>query len=72
MHFTSRIQRIFRLVVLFCVLRVAAGLAAILLFDRDAMAWGVELTLIVVAMLAIYLLVALAVRRWAPPRPAAR
>jgi amino acid transporter len=71
-NFTSRIQRLFRLVVLFCILRFVVGIAVLLFFDRSAVAWGAELTLVVVAMLAVYLLVALAVRRWSPPHPSHR
>jgi hypothetical protein len=66
--FTSTIQRMWRLVLLFCVLRIVVGVASLLLFNRDAVAWGLELTLIVAAMLGVYVLVALAVRRWSPPR----
>lgn len=55
---------------LFCALRFVAGIAAIVLFDRDAIAWGPELTLIVAAMAVVYLGVALAVRWWSPPRRA--
>ena len=62
----STIQRWWRLLVLFLVLRIALGLA-LLAFDAD-FARGIELTIIVAACLAVYLLVALAVRRWAPPR----
>jgi hypothetical protein len=71
-NFGSKTQRLFRLVVLFCILRVVVGVAALLFFDRDAVAWGLELTLMVAAMLAIYVLVALAVRRWSPPHTSAR
>lgn len=65
--FTARLQRLFRLIVLFLILRFILGFAALALFSRDSVAWGMELTLIVVAMLAVYLAVALAVRRYAPP-----
>jgi hypothetical protein len=64
----AKVRRVFRLIVLFCVLRLAVGVAMIAIFDRDAIAWGPELTVIVVAALVIYVLVALAVRRWARPR----
>lgn len=64
--FTARLQRLFRLIVLFLILRLILGFAALALFSRDSVAWGMELTLIVVAMLAVYLAVALAVRRYAP------
>jgi amino acid transporter len=67
--FTSKVQRVFRLVVLFFVLRFVVGIAFLLLFNRDAVAWGWELTAIIVAMVLVYGLVALAVRQWSPPRP---
>ena len=51
------VQRIFRLLV---------GLAAIALFDRDAVAWGWEATAIVLAIVIVYALVGVAVRRRAP------
>ena len=66
--FTSKIQRLFRLVVLFCIMRFIVGIAFLLIFNRGAVAWGPELTAVVVAMVAVYVLVALAVRRWSPPR----
>jgi hypothetical protein len=62
------IDRAFRLIVLFAVARILAGLT-IALFDRDAVAWGIELTLIVAATIAVCLIVALVVRRWSAPRP---
>lgn len=68
--FASKIRRAWRIVVLFCALRFVAGVAAIALFDRGAIAWGTELTVVVAAMVVIYLLVALAVRWWSPPRRA--
>ena len=64
----GKIQRLFRLVVLFIVLRLVVGVVVLLFFDRGAVAWGWEVTFVVVAMLAVYVLVALAVRRWSPPR----
>lgn len=70
--FTSRIQRLFRLVVLFCILRFVVGIAVLLFFDRGAIAWGAELTFVVIAMVAVYVLVALAVRRSSPPDPSRR
>ncbi len=64
----GRVQRVFRLIVLFCALRLAFGIGAILLLDRGAVAWGWELTLVVLAAVAVYVLVALAVRRYLIPR----
>ena len=69
-RFTARLRRVWQLIVMFCVLRIIAGVAVIILFDRDAVAWGWELTGIVAAMLVVYVSVALAVRLWAPPRRA--
>jgi hypothetical protein len=70
----ARIRRVFRLIVLFIVLRMIAGVAMIALFRRDAVAWGPELTAITVGVFAVCIGVALAVRRWSPPRekPASR
>jgi hypothetical protein len=65
--FTGRVQRVFRLIVLFCVLRFVVGLVVLLLFNRDAIAWGPELSVLVVAIVAVYVGVALIVRRWSPP-----
>lgn len=62
-------RRVFQLVVLFCALRIAVGVGAILLFDRGAVAWGTELTAVVAAAVVVYVGVALAVRRYAA-RPA--
>jgi steroid 5-alpha reductase family enzyme len=63
----SKIQRLFRLIILFCVLRFVVGFAAIAIFSRDSVAWSWELTAIVIAMVAVYASVALAVRHWSPP-----
>ena len=62
----SRVQRIFRLFVLFLVLRLLAGLAAIVVFDREAIAWGWEATAVVLAMIIVYALVGAVLRRRAP------
>jgi hypothetical protein len=61
-------QRWWRLLILFLVLRLLVGVV-MLVFD-DSFALSVELTLIIAASLAVYILVALAVRRWSPPRRA--
>jgi hypothetical protein len=61
-------QRWWRLLILFLVLRLLSGIV-LLAFD-DGFAWSIELTLIIAASLAVYLLVAFAVRLWAPPRRA--
>ncbi len=66
--FGSTMRRWWRLLVLFLVLRLLVG-AVMLVFD-DSFAWSFQLTLIIVVSLAVYILVALAVRRWSPPRRA--
>jgi hypothetical protein len=60
-------RRIFRILVLFAVLRLLLGLAIIALFDREAIAWGIEATLIVAATCAMCVGVALRVRRSSAP-----
>lgn len=69
--FASKVQRLFRLVVLFCILRFVVGIGVIVLFDRDAVAWGWQLSLIVAGAIIIPIAVALVVRAWAPPYPSA-
>jgi membrane protein YdbS with pleckstrin-like domain len=63
---SAKLQRLWRLLILFLVLRLIAGL--VLVAFNDSFAWSIELTAIVVVGVAVYVLVALAVRRWAPPR----
>ncbi len=60
-------RKIGRYVLLFFVLRFGVGIAAIAIFDRDAIAWGPELTLIAGAAALACFGAALAVRRYAPP-----
>jgi hypothetical protein len=62
---SAKLRQLWRLLVFFLVLRLIAGVV-LLAFD-DGFAWGIELTLIVGAAIVIPVLVALAVRRWAPP-----
>jgi hypothetical protein len=57
------VQRIVRVLVLFAIARLILGLALILFFDRGAVAWGREATLVVVAAAMVYAAVGLAVRR---------
>jgi hypothetical protein len=64
--FGATLRRWWHLLILFLVLRLIAGV--VLLFFDDNFAWGIELTLAVIAAIAVYVLVALAVRRWSPPR----
>ena len=61
-NFGSRVRTAFRVLALFLVLRVIVGVAVIVFFDRDAVAWGPELTVVVIGALAVVLLVGLAVR----------
>ena len=56
------LRRLWRLLVLFAVLRITLGAAVLLLFERDAVAWGPELTAVVLAALLIYVAVALVMR----------
>lgn len=65
----STLRRWWHLLILFLVLRLLAGV--VLLFFDDSFAWSIELTLMIIAAIAIYVLVALAVRRWSPPRASA-
>ena len=62
-------DRVFRFILLFAVVRIIVGVAAIAFFDRGAFAWGPELTIIVAVAAVVYLAVALCVRRWSSPRP---
>ena len=57
------IRRIFRIVVLFAVLRLLLGVAIIALFDRDAIAWGYAATLIVTSACVVCGGAALCLRR---------
>ncbi len=66
----SMLQRVMEIILLFALVRIIVGVAMIALFNRDAVAWGIELTLIVALAFAVSIAVALAVRRWSPPRRA--
>ena len=61
-NFAGKVRTAFRVLVLFLIVRFIVGLAMIVFFDRDAVAWGPELTAVVVGALAVLLLVGLAVR----------
>jgi len=63
----ARAQWALQLLVVFAIARVIAGLIMIA-FVSDAIAWGYEITAIIAGCAVVYVLVALAVRRWAPPR----
>lgn len=69
-NFAGRVRSAFRFVALFLVVRVIVGVAIIIFFDRDAVAWGPELSVVVIGALAVVLLVGLAIRHIdAHPRP---
>ena len=61
-NFAARVRTAFRFVALFLVVRLIVGIAVIVFFDRDAVAWGPELTIVVVGAFAAVVLVGLAVR----------
>lgn len=61
--FTGRVRQILRVLVLFAIARAVFGVALILFFDREAVAWGYEATLVVVAAFVVYVAVGFAVRR---------
>lgn len=61
-NFAARVRTAFRFLALVLVVRVIVGVAVIIFFDRDAVAWGPELTIVVIGALGIVLLVGLAVR----------
>ena len=65
---TALFDRVLRIFLIFAVARIAAGIVTIAFFDRDAVAWGIELTMIIGVAVAVYVIVALCVRRWAPSR----
>jgi hypothetical protein len=67
--FTARIQRLFRLLVLFCILRFVVGIAALVILDRDAVAWGWHLTAITAAAILVPTAVALIIRRESNRQP---
>jgi len=62
-RFTEGVRRIIRVLLLFAIARVVFGIALIFVFQREAVAWGYEATLVVIAAALVYLGVALAVRR---------
>jgi hypothetical protein len=64
----ARLAFAFRLLLLLCIARIVAGLVAIVLLDRDAFAWGVEVTAITLVAFAACIVAALALRRYGPGR----
>lgn len=61
-NFAARVRGAFRFIALFLVVRVTIGVAIIIFWQRDTIAWGPELTAVVIGALAVVLLVGLAVR----------
>jgi hypothetical protein len=68
----SKAQFVLRVLLAFALARVLAGILVIAVFDRDSVAWSYGLTALLAAAMALCLFAALAVRRWAPPRPRPR
>jgi hypothetical protein len=67
--FMSKVQFLVSVLLAFAIARVLAGLIIIVFFQRDAVAWSMEITLLLAAAVVACALATLAVRRWAPPRP---
>ncbi len=61
-NFAARVRTAFRFLALFLAIRVAVGVAIIVFWKRDTVAWGPELTAVVAGALVVVLLVGLAVR----------
>ncbi|MEX2226697.1 MAG: hypothetical protein WEB52_09640 [Dehalococcoidia bacterium] len=68
--FVSKLQFALRVLLVFAIARLLAGIIIITFVERDAVAWTWGLTLLMAAGIAICFGAALAVRRWAPPRRA--
>jgi len=64
----SKMRFAVSVLLVFAIARVIAGLIIITFFQRDAVAWSMELTLLFAAAAVACAVAALAVRRWAPPR----
>ncbi|MBI2724375.1 MAG: hypothetical protein HYX50_04860 [Chloroflexi bacterium] len=64
----ERVRRIWRFIVLLVVLRLVVGIAAIVFFNREAVAWSPVLTALTVGALAVYVSVAFAVRWFSPAK----
>lgn len=68
--FGARLRRLWQFVLLFAVLRIGAGVVILAFAGRDDTAWGLRATALVLLAAVVCFAVALAVRRWAPPRQA--
>ena len=66
--FSAKLRRLWQFVLLFAVLRIAVGVVILALAGRDDTAWGLRATALVLLAAVVCFAVALAVRRWAPPR----
>jgi hypothetical protein len=64
----SKVQFVVSVLLVFAIARVLAGLIIIAFFQRDAVAWSMEITLLLAAAAIACTVAALAVRRWAPSR----
>ena len=60
--FAARVRTAFRFIALFLAVRVAVGVGIIIFWKRDTIAWGPELSAVVIGAVAVVLLVGLAVR----------
>jgi heme/copper-type cytochrome/quinol oxidase subunit 4 len=67
-QFPAMIARFWQFVLLFAVVRVAIGIVFIVMAGRDDAAWSLRATVIVALAALVCFVVAMAVRRWAPPR----
>jgi hypothetical protein len=57
------LRRVMEVVLLFAMARLLVGVALITVFDRSAVAWGHEASVIALASVGVYLCVGVAVRR---------
>jgi hypothetical protein len=64
----SKAQLVLRVLLVFALARVLAGVLIIAFFGRDSVAWSYGLTAMLAVAMALCLFAALAIRRWAPPR----
>lgn len=60
---STRVQRLWRWLAIILVARLLIGVLAIAVFDRDALGWGYEATVVVAAAAAVYGVVGLTMRR---------
>jgi len=65
---TAKLRFALSVLLVFAVARLLAGVIMITFFERDAVAWSYALTVLLALGLALCIVAALAMRRWAPPR----